>query len=153
MKSKSPVEKIISGGQTGADLGALLAAKELKIKTGGTAPKDYKTELGQNLLLKELGLVESTNTSYLNRTIENIKNSSGTLVLGNTNSVGSRQTILQCRKMGRPLIVNPTKQAFQTWLKWNNIQILNVAGNRESVNPGIGEKVKNFLVNAIEEIS
>jgi hypothetical protein len=36
---------IISGGQTGADQGGLFAAEILKIKTGGYAPKGYRTEV------------------------------------------------------------------------------------------------------------
>lgn len=38
--------KIISGGQTGADQGALQAAHSLNIPTGGYAPFNYNTELG-----------------------------------------------------------------------------------------------------------
>ena len=37
--------KIISGGQTGADMGGLLAAKDLGIRTGGWMPKGWLTEL------------------------------------------------------------------------------------------------------------
>ncbi len=40
------VRKIISGGQTGADRGGLLAGEALKIETGGTAPPIFMTELG-----------------------------------------------------------------------------------------------------------
>ena len=52
-------EKIISGGQTGADMGALLAARELGIPTGGVAPKGWLTENGpQEELLRNFGLIE-----------------------------------------------------------------------------------------------
>ena len=39
--------KIISGGQTGADKGGLIAAKKANIKTGGIAPKGFMTEAGK----------------------------------------------------------------------------------------------------------
>jgi len=46
LKDKIGLEMVISGGQTGADRGGLIAAKELGIPTGGTAPLGYKTEAG-----------------------------------------------------------------------------------------------------------
>ena len=51
--------KIISGGQTGADTGGLLAGKRLGIKTGGTAPPRFMTDAGTNYALHlSFGLVE-----------------------------------------------------------------------------------------------
>jgi len=38
---------------------------------------------------------------------------------------------------------------LRVWIEANRIEILNVAGNRESKNPGIQEKVKEFLVLAL----
>lgn len=38
--------RIISGGQTGADQGALVAAKQLGIETGGWTPRGFLTEAG-----------------------------------------------------------------------------------------------------------
>lgn len=35
--------KVISGGQLGADQAGLAAAKAVGIRTGGFAPKNYKT--------------------------------------------------------------------------------------------------------------
>jgi hypothetical protein len=40
------IVKVISGGQTGADQGGLVAARTLKIETGGTAAKGWLTEDG-----------------------------------------------------------------------------------------------------------
>ncbi|MFA4842787.1 MAG: pyruvate kinase, partial [Candidatus Omnitrophota bacterium] len=47
--------KIISGGQTGADRGALEGAKIAGLPTGGWAPKDYHTAKGPDPALKEFG--------------------------------------------------------------------------------------------------
>ena len=50
--------KIISGGQTGADMGALLAARDLGMESGGVAPKGWRTEDGpQETLLLSFGLI------------------------------------------------------------------------------------------------
>ena len=38
--------KIVSGAQTGVDLGGLLAAIELGLEWGGWVPKDWRTENG-----------------------------------------------------------------------------------------------------------
>jgi hypothetical protein len=32
------------------------------------------------------------------------------------------------------------------WIKAEEVQVLNVAGNRESTEPGIGERAERFLV-------
>ena len=146
------IEKIISGGQTGADFGGLEAGKILGIQTGGTAPNGYRTELGSNLLLKDFGLIEHKSSNYYYRTIENVKNSSGTIWFGNSNSPGGKLTISTCNRLRKSYSINPDIQQFIKWIKCNNIQILNVAGNRESTNPGIEQYVKEFLVNSIKLI-
>ena len=50
-------KKIISGGQTGADLGALVGARRVGIETGGTAPKGFRTDRGLQPVLRQYGLV------------------------------------------------------------------------------------------------
>ncbi len=144
------ITKIISGAQTGADQAGLEAGKILKLETGGIAPKGFKTETGFNPALKELyGITESGSPNYRTRTIENVKNSSATIWFGNESSPGGKLTINSCKQFGKPYIINPTKESFLRWINWNNIVILNVSGNRESTNPGIFEKVKNFLVEVL----
>jgi hypothetical protein len=67
-------EYIISAGQTGADYGALLAASELNIKITGYANKNYWTEDGTNLELKEkFGLMENDTQGFANTDRKNIK--------------------------------------------------------------------------------
>ena len=45
------IKKIISGGQSGADLAGLKAAIKLGIETGGFIPKNYRTENGSDYTL------------------------------------------------------------------------------------------------------
>lgn len=40
------IELVLSGGQTGADLGGLRAARACGIPTGGWAPRGWLTEVG-----------------------------------------------------------------------------------------------------------
>lgn len=143
------LEKIISGGQTGADQGGLEAAKVLGLKTGGTAPRLYMTENGTCLKLKDIyDLVEGPYDPkiYPMRTRKNIEDSDGTLLVGNVDSPGSKLTLRYCKELNKPVIINPgTTYVFLRWLRDWDVKILNVAGNRESKQPGIQAMTKNFL--------
>lgn len=132
--------KVISGGQTGADIAGLIAAKQVGIGTGGTAPKNYRTENGSNYELKtEYGLTEDSSSSYVPRTKKNIVDSDGTLIIAyNLNSAGTKLTHKECVKRGKPHLLidfnsyNLAITPIMSWIKANNIKVLNVAGNRNS---------------------
>lgn len=146
------IEKIISGGQTGADQGGLEAARKLGLKTGGTAPLGWKTETGpQPELLSGYGLRECTVPGYPARTRWNILSSDATVIFGIISEPGSKLTCDLCRKLKKPWAVNPNKLDLLCLLAWHNVRVLNVAGNRESKNPSIQERVRNFLVEALKE--
>lgn len=148
------IEKIILGGQTGADQGGLEAGKELGIRTGGTAPLGWRTEVGsQKDLLEGYGLKEDWRKEYPPRTKENIHNSDGTILFGDPYSPGSKLTLRLCRELKKLWIINPTEEDFAFWIVIHNIRVLNVAGNRESKNPGIQERVRNFLVEVLKELT
>ena len=139
------IEKIISGGQTGADRGGLIAGKSLGLETGGTAPKGWKTEEGPYPALGHFyGLLEGP-PGYTARTRININDGDATLIVGNVHSPGSQRTLQMCQLLGKPYRVNPTAEALKEWIVRNGIEVLNVAGNRESVTPGIQEKTFRLL--------
>lgn len=97
--------KIISGGQTGADLAGLWIAKVFDIKSGGMAPKNFKTLIGNKPELKDFNLIESIG-GYRQRTIENIKQSDLTLIYaGKLESPGTKLTIDQCKKYNKPTLI------------------------------------------------
>ena len=124
--------KIISGGQTGVDRIGLEEARDAGFETGGTAPKGFLTENGPDPSLKDFGLVESNSARYTPRTVQNIKDSDGTVVFGNVHSIGSKSTIEWCVYHEKPCIQNPEPQKLINWIKEENIKILNIAGNRAS---------------------
>ena len=127
------LKKVISGGQTGVDRLGLSAAKVCGFETGGTAPKGFRTEKGNDLTLKtEFGLLEDSSYNYENRTEKNIIDSNGTVIFGDTTSSGSKLTINLLKKHTKPYIENPTSDELKTFIFENNIETLNVAGNRES---------------------
>lgn len=139
------VAKVISGGQTGVDRLGLEVAKELGIETGGVAPKGYKTEKGSDTSLKDFGLTQDTSSDYNPRTEKNVKASDGTVLFGDVSSAGSKLTISLLKKNNKPYIVNPTQEELADFLAANNIQVLNVAGNR-------GSKMKADQINSYKEI-
>ena len=66
------IERIISGGQTGADQTGLAVAKRLGISTGGYMPKGWLTEDGPRPdLAATYGLEEATTSTYPERTERN----------------------------------------------------------------------------------
>lgn len=143
-----PLEKVISGGQTGADQGGLRAARYLHIPTGGTAPFKYMTERGyEPELLMSYGLVESAVSSYKSRTYKNIMDSEGTVIFADLPlSGGSFQTETMCVGNHKPYVVNPTARHLRDWIYQTKIRVLNVAGNRESKHPGMEEDVYQILI-------
>lgn len=147
---------IISGGQTGADQGALIAAKSLGIPTGGFAPKGWKTELGPNFELGFLyGLKEHKSASYPPRTRANVEVSNATIIFGRT-SAGSNLTARFCAQLAKLhlWVINPADETeqlrLQHWLRDFTPSILNCAGNRESKFPGIQLAVEYCLLRVLE---
>jgi len=128
------LKKVISGGQTGIDQIGLKTAKMAKLKTGGTATKGYRTENGPRYQLKHLyGLIESWDWLYPTRTEQNVLDSNGTVIFGSTDETGTKLTVKLLKKHKKPYIINPdNSDVLIKFIKENNIEILNVAGNRGS---------------------
>ena len=133
------IEKIISGGQTGADRAALDVAMRWKIPHGGCIPKGRKTEDGR--LPNRYHLDEMTTDSYPARTEQNVLDSDGTLIISHGPLTGgSKYTREQARKHNRPSLhidldeINTFKaaQIVYDWIIAHNLGTLNVAGPRAS---------------------
>ena len=149
--------KIISGGQTGADKGGLIAAKKAKLKTGGIAPKGFMTEAGKDPSLKsEYGLRENFSDNLKERTLSNLRGAHCTIVFATKpGSRGTKFTIDSLKKEKRMhLVVNPfeadasekVKEFIDlVYARYKNPLIVNVAGNRESRSKGIEEKVVEVI--------
>lgn len=164
-----PLRRIISGAQTGVDRAALDSAiHHLIYSWGGWVPKGRLAEDGEipehYFASDQLGcgLEETDSSRYQQRTYRNIKEADGTLILrtGRIISPGTKLTIKTLRKEEKPYrIFDPYKiykvpQAVQ-WIcetqieegdgKLHGIEVLNVAGPRESKSPGVYEQSKTFL--------
>ena len=161
------IKKVISGGQTGADMGGLFAASTHPgVETGGWAPKGFLTEAGPKKTLgKKYKLKETKSPTYPPRTKRNVLGSDGTLWFGETQSRGAFLTIKLCHPHDRPvkrIRYSPANRrsplreipGIVKWIKSHNIEVLNIAGNRESKNPGITmyvEAVVSRLLRALLE--
>lgn len=155
-RSNITLEKIISGGQTGADIAGLDAAIACGIPTGGTAPMGWfvQDENGNDIQRPELGtkygLVECNEFGYPPRTRKNVQNSDATLWVGFTESPGGKLTIDTARKLSKLLVINPSAHELAMKLSQHRVKILNVAGNRASdFNPGIYQKTYDLVTEAI----
>jgi len=146
------LERMISGGQTGADRAGLVAAKAGGLATGGWMPKGFRAQDGPRPEFAELyDVKEHASARYPPRTALNVKESDATLRFAtNWNSPGEVLTQQMCERYGRPrLEVTPggalAPAEVAEWLVRNNVRVLNVAGNTESTSPGIAAFVTAFL--------
>jgi Circularly permutated YpsA SLOG family len=96
--------KVISGGQTGVDRGALDAALALQVECGGWCPEGRLAEDG--IIPKRYPVMELANGGYPERTARNVADSDGTLVIANGKPIGgTRETVDCCIEMRKPYLV------------------------------------------------
>lgn len=155
-KSPIPIEKIVSGGQTGADRAALDWAIENDFPHGGWCPKGRRAEDGVIPVFYELK--EHTSKEYLPRTERNVKDSDATAVFSLTTKLsgGTKRTVEFAEKHGKPVccLTSETEEpgpVLRAFCKRHAVKVLNVAGPRESSQPEIAEFVIRILDMAFPE--
>jgi hypothetical protein len=147
--SELRLARVISGGQTGVDRAALDVAIELGIPCGGYCPRGRRAEDGK--IPAHYLLSETDSPYYPERTARNVADADATLVLVRGKvSGGSSLTVKLARQAGQPVLVvdleaNPEVAAVRVWLAEHAIARLNVAGPRESENPGLHDQAAAFL--------
>lgn len=156
MEKRQPVlviKKLISGGQTGADIAALDVALRHDFPHGGWCPKGRRSLEGP--IPARYQLQETPSPGYLQRTEWNVRDSDGTVVftLAAEATGGSLRTIGFAKKHGKPClhISSACYRApliLQRFAAEHRINILNVAGSRESKEPGIHAWVMQVLEDA-----
>lgn len=149
-------ERIISGGQTGADRAALDFAIASDYSHGGWAPRGREAEDGRIALKYQL--TELPEGGYRQRTRRNVEDSDGTLIvnLGALDG-GTLATKIFAEKAGKPLFVAQVDDGVTAemaagvlaWLRAHDIKTLNVAGPRESKRPRIYQPT-TALLEAVE---
>ncbi len=150
-------EKIISGGQTGADQGALDAGLELNHPCGGWCPKCRKSEAGS--IPDKYPVTEHSSPEYPVRTEANVVDSDGTLIFTYGQPTGgTKLTAELARKHGKPCYIfdfegealNQDPEVIWQWGLDNDVYVLNVAGPRESNHPGTQVLVKTVMLMLLE---
>lgn len=149
-------DRVISGGQTGADRGGLQAAMSIGIKVGGWCPKGRRAEDGA--IPAHYPLKETPSAEYPERTEWNVRDSDATIVFGWGVPLGrgSQLTANYCKKHQKPVLVIDIKKLDDVeasnrvidFLKDARPSVLNIAGSRESKAPGIEAKVERVMISA-----
>jgi hypothetical protein len=146
------IKKIISGGQSGVDIGVLDFSIENKISCDGWCPKGRCNEDGfipYHYPLKEAPLEDTACRTFLN-----ILDSDGTLILSLKNYLqdGTDLTHNLCLLIKKPVLILDLNDSISTnillakeFIAQNEIEVINIAGNRESQSQGIYRKTIEFL--------
>jgi Circularly permutated YpsA SLOG family len=131
--------KIISGGQTGVDRAALDAALKHGIECGGWVPAGRLDEFDR--IPDRYPVRELEYGSFTERTLRNVKDSDGTIIIySDTLGGGTEETIQFCIEQKRPHVLMdaekiPAERAAKLiadFVREERINTLNVAGPRQS---------------------
>ena len=148
--------RIVSGGQTGADRGALDAAIDLGLPCGGHAPLGWRAEDGTIPDRYRTYLQQAATADWKARTVLNIEHSDATLIFSQARHLtgGSAFTQAEAKRQGKPMrhVVlrgfsweEVARVDFWVWIDAHQVRVLNVAGPRESKDPGIQRAVREAL--------
>jgi len=154
-KSPSGIERIVSGGQTGADRAGLDVAIRHGMPHGGWCPKGRRSESGR--IPARYHLKETARPTYIQRTEWNVRDSDGTAIFTIRPDLrgGSRRTQEIARQASKPYIHIPLSKTYQPaldllkFITANKIRTLNIAGSRERQEPGIASWVEGVLEDAL----
>lgn len=150
------MRRVITGGQTGVDRGALDAARAAGVAIGGWVPQGRWAEDGR-VPEDYAGLCETGSAEPAERTRRNVEDSDGTLLVSHGPlSGGSALTRCVAEGLGKPCLwldldVSTVREATtraRVWIAVHGIEVLNVAGPRASEDPD-GYAVARELVGAV----
>ncbi len=151
--------RIVSGGQTGVDRGALDAALAAGVPCGGWCPAGRRAEDGR--IPERYPLRELPGGDYRDRTLRNVLDSDATVILYfGVQEGGTALTARYCREHARPCLeidgerIPPERAArkLAAFVRERGIRTLNVAGPRASKAPGAREYARSTLAALIEAL-
>lgn len=149
------VDRIISGGQTGADRAALDFAIARGLPHGGWCPKGRRAEDGA--IPQEYALRETSSDDYRQRTEWNVRDSDATVIFTVRSELtgGSKLTAECAAQHGKPWL-HLAKAAggdpapvLRDFLAAHAVKVLNVAGSRASKEPDVAKFVAQVLTSVL----
>ncbi len=152
--------KIVSGGQTGVDQGALAAALAVGADCGGWCPEGRLSEEGPIPVVYPV--VELPGAGYRERTLRNVLDSDGTAIIHDGElEGGTRLTWVFCERHDRPsmlidasaLSVDRAVDALVEFVSGNGLGVLNVAGPRASKWPEACRYAMDVVAAALKRLS
>jgi hypothetical protein len=149
------IVKVISGGQTGVDRGALDAAMELGLQTGGWCPRGRRAEDGR--IPDRYQLVDLPSDAYQPRMRRNVDEAGATIILSrqwpldggtlSTRLYAERPARLGGKGAGTVWACDPSMSDPDDLRRWvEQFAIVNVAGPRASKDPGVYAVTVAFLL-------
>lgn len=152
--------KIVSGGQTGVDQGALAAALDRGAPCGGWCPEGRRSEDG--LIPPIYPMRELSGAGYADRTLRNVQDSDGTaIVFAGTLDGGTRLTRTYCKDESKPCILIDSStlserdaiDALVSFVANHDIKTLNVAGPRASKWPDAHAYTRMLLMGVLARLT
>ena len=149
------LQKIISGGQTGVDRAALEFALARGIPHGGWCPHGRLAEDGPIPACYQLS--ETPTSDYAQRTEWNVRDSDATVIfsIAATLTGGSKHTGELARHYRKPCLHlsrerdgEAAARKLLDFLAEHKINVLNVAGPRQSQEPDVGRFTRETLEQA-----
>ena len=146
------LQKLISGGQTGADRAALDAALALGFPCGGWCPEGRLAEDGP--LKAGYPLEVLLGAGYRKRTIRNLTDADGTAIFHfGAITGGTKLTLDKSIQLDRPHVLIDGQKTSRpravemvvSFIDEHGIKVLNVAGPRESGAPGMYQYVLSVM--------
>ena len=151
------LQKIISGGQTGADRSALDFAITHGLPHGGWCPRGRLAEDGP--ISARYQLTETPTSDYAERTAWNVRDSDATVIFSTATTLtgGSQYTAELARQYHKPFLHlsrdregNSAAGKLLNFLAAYAIEVLNVAGPRASEDPDVAAFVQETLLRGLQ---
>lgn len=153
--------KIISGGQTGVDRGALDGALAKNVPCGGHCPEDRMAEDG--VIDASYPVVPLQGAGYRKRTRQNVIDSDATVIIYHTYIItkgGTELTLKTCISQNKPYLlidanvfsIEQASDYLVDFIKKYQIEKLNFAGPRGSGVPTIQQYTQNIVERMIDKL-
>jgi hypothetical protein len=142
------LEKVITGGQTGAEEAAWRAARDFGVPTGGWMARGFAS--AREPSPERQGALETLDGDRSDCVERNVHEADATLWFGATTTADAQATVGACHRFGKPCMPVYPDAAFEpghvaAWITAHQVRSLYVSGNREAAEPGISRVVEQFL--------